>query len=135
MVTTSRRKWPVLFLAAVLLAGCGDSVAPDGPVGGSWRSDTVLSTLKTLIDVHLTHRDTVIEGRGVYQADTPAEMVVIGFYSSTSTPTPVILTFSAVNTLPAILFGRLSSNGDTLSGEYRWAFGALPPDTVVFVRY
>ena len=43
-------------------------------------------------------------------------------------------TVPAVNTVPAVLFGRLSANGDTLSGEYRWAFGQ-PPDTVAFVRY
>jgi len=60
---------------------------------------------------------------------------VLGFYSSAGGPTPVILTFSAVNTVPAVLFGRLSTNGDTLTGEYRWWFDVIPPDTLVFVRY
>lgn len=71
----------------------------------------------------------------MYGGGVPKQVAVIGFYSSTNTATPVILTFSAVNTIPAILFGRLSVDGDTLSGEYRWGFNSPPPDTMVFVRY
>jgi len=123
----------VPLLAFVAMA-CGDSTSPGGPVSGSWRNDTTLSTLSTPLTVRLTQRDTVIEGSGMYGGATPAQVSVIGFYSSLATPNPVILTFAAVNTVPAILFGHLSSNGDTLSGEYRWTLASIPSDTVVFVR-
>ena len=128
--------WRIISGAGCFTAlACGDATGPGGPLTGRWRTDSILSTLGIPLDVTLTQRDSVIEGSGMYGGNTPRQVAVIGFYSSAAIATPVILTFSAVNTIPAILFGRLSANGDTLSGEYRWAFDAIPPDTVTFVRY
>ena len=122
-------------VGCLAVLACDDSTAPGGPVSGRWRTDSALSTLGATIDVALTQKDSVIEGRGSYIGVFSTEVVVIGHYASSLTATPVILTFSGVNIVPAVLFGRLSANGDTLSGEYRWGFGALPPDTVTFIRY
>ena len=132
------RRFPLVALTvlagAVTILACDDSTAPGGPVAGRWRNDTTISTLTRPLEVTLVQHDTVIEGSGMYGGATSSQVAVIGFYASSPTPTPVILTFSAVNVIPAILWGRLSANGDTLSGEYRWTYGATP-DTVTFIRY
>ena len=123
-----------VLLGVVAIVACDDSTAPGGPVAGRWRNDTTLSTLSTPLEVTLVQHDTIIEGGGMYGGAVTKQVAVIGFYSSAGGPTPVILTFSAVNVIPAIFFGRLSANGDTLSGQYQWTYGALP-DTVTFTRY
>ncbi|MEX2155984.1 MAG: hypothetical protein WD773_03995 [Gemmatimonadales bacterium] len=130
---------PAFLLRAVLTgalffagaAACDASSGPGGLLSGHWVSDTSFSVT---IDITLTHRDTVIEGRGTMFTTTPHQLSIIGFYSSiASNPTPIIITFSGVNLVPAIYFGTLASDGRSMRGEYRWAFG-IAPDTVTFIR-
>jgi len=109
-------------VVALVTLACDDSTAPGGPVSGRWQLDSTHSTFSTPLTVTLAQHDTVVEGDGMYGGATPKQVAVIGFYSSAAVATPVILTFAAVNTIPAILFGKLSANGDTLSGEYRWTY-------------
>lgn len=135
MTSVSKLVCLALLAGAVATVACNDSTAPGGPVAGRWKSDTLLSSFTVPLSVTLTQHDSVIEGDGMYGGTLPKQVEVLGFYSSAGGPTPVILTFSAVNTIPAVLFGRLSTNGDTLTGQYRWWFDAIPPDTLVFVRY
>ena len=127
-VGASRLPAAMLFIAIV--TACGDSTAPGGPVSGRWTSDSGFSFP---IDVVLTHRDTMIEGAGTMAANPLRRIVVIGFYSSSPAATnPIVLTFSGVNTIPAIFFGSLAPDQGSMTGEYRWT--GLPPDTVTFTR-
>jgi hypothetical protein len=121
-------------LLGLLAAGCESSTGPGSPIDGRWKSDSTFVLLGG-IEVSLTQRDTIIEGSGRYLRSLETEIVVIGFYSSlTTNQNPVILTFAAVNTYPAIFQGHLSENGDTLRGEFRLLSGTVPPDTFAFLR-
>ena len=102
-------------------------------MSGRWRADSTLSTIGLPLEVTLSQRDSVITGSGMYGGANPRLVSVIGHQASLAIDTTVFLTFAAVNTLPAILFGRLSPNGDTLSGRYRWSSGLQ--DTVALIRY
>src|SRR5882672_6797642 len=94
---------PALVVAAcaVTALACDGATAPGGPVSGRWQLDSTHSTFSTPLTVTLVQHDTIIEGGGMYGGTTQKQVAVIGFYSSLATPTPVILTFSAVNTIPA----------------------------------
>lgn len=131
------RRSPIIsgMLFGLLAAGCDSSTGPGSPIDGHWKSDSTF-TLLGGIEVSLTQRDTIIEGSGRYLRTTPeTKIVVVGFYSSLATnQNPVILTFAAVNTFPAIFQGQLSENGDTLRGEFRLLAGTVPPDTFAFLR-
>jgi hypothetical protein len=119
------------IVLVALVAACGESTAPGGPVSGRWTSDTAFSFP---IDVTLTHRDTIIEGQGTMFATPARDISVIGFFSSSPSATNrIILTFAGVNTIPAIFFGNLSADRATMTGEYRWTSG-LPTETVTFTR-
>lgn len=131
----SRSGWGLARGALVVIAlGCSDSITPGGALSGRWRADSNLSTLGIPLEVTLVQRDTVVTGSGMYGGTNPRVVSVIGHYSSLPVDTAIILTFAAVNTIPAIMFGRLSANEDTLSGRYQWTIG-LPEDTVTLVRY
>jgi hypothetical protein len=123
-----------LAFGVVLVGGCDEGTAPavSGPVTGRWKTQAGFSNP---IDVTLSQSDTVIEGSGTMDATPgPRRMVVIGHFSSSQTaPHRVILTFSGVNTTPAVLFANLSANQDSLSGNYQWMFG-LPTEAAVFIR-
>jgi len=129
---------PLAWLAAAIVVGCGDSVSPVGVMSGLWQNDTSLSTLKVPLEVRLTQRDTLIEGTGMYGGDVQQEVSVIGFYSSlprsSTSPWSIVLTFAAVNTVPALFYGNLSTNGDTLAGVWKFGFVTLPQDSVIFIR-
>jgi hypothetical protein len=127
----SHRSLGLQLVATV--AACGDSTGPgaSGPLTGRWISQTGFSFP---IDVTLSQRDSIVQGTGTIVTTSSRIMTVIGHVSSSTTATHhVILTFAAVNTVPAIFFANLSANQDTLTGDYRWTSG-LPAEPAIFVR-
>jgi hypothetical protein len=122
-----------IAILGLLGTGCESSTAPASAINGRWKSDSTFIVLDG-IEVSLTQRDTIIEGSGRYLRSPETKIAVIGFESSLMTPDPIVLTFAAVNTFPALFKGHLSDNGDTLRGEFRFLLGSIPPDTFAFLR-
>src|SRR6266511_2858484 len=129
-MTRLRLVFRLLTMLAAVTQACSESNAPSGLLSGRWRSDSAYGG----VEFTLTHRDTVIDGRGVVLSTPPKALAVIGFYSSLSVDDPVILTFSAVNTIPAIFIGHLTTAGDSIIGSLQLTFNQLK-DTVAFSRY
>jgi hypothetical protein len=87
------------------------------------------------VDFTLTQTDSIITGTGrVFPpADSSQQMSVIGFVPTISDSTPVIMTFSVENVVPAVFIGALRPDGNTMAGTLLVAFVGTQ-DTVTFTR-
>lgn len=117
-----------LFLTALAITACHDSVGPTGPMSGRWKGTP---SVYSPMDFTLTQTDTLIQGSGTLSAKVPEPMVVIGFVSSVSA-TPVALTFAVENVFPGVFLGTLSQDGKSVHGTFYLDGGAS--DTVTFLR-
>lgn len=115
----------LLILALALEAGaCHDSTGPKvtpGPTSGHWSGTP---SGYGPMDFTITQTDTLISGSGTIQAPdgTVEPMDVIGFVPTVTDSTPVIMTFSAENVVPAVFVGALSLNHNVLNGSLTITF-------------
>ncbi|HWZ29461.1 MAG TPA: hypothetical protein VNX15_12915 [Gemmatimonadales bacterium] len=119
------------FLLGTL--ACSNSTGPKaGPTSGHWTGspDVYLP-----LDFTVMQTDTIITGSGTIRSpeDSVEKLAVIGFVPTVSDSTPVIMTFSAENVVPAVFIGALSADGKTMTGTLTVTFIATT-DTVTFTR-